>query len=104
MSQASLLDVKITIKAEDELLNKIYDQIACFGSDVSEVDNVLSGALKQHIAGLGLSGDFEVEFHCGEVQKAWQGSGLNAQEWLETNVPPEDLTEPQASTPEAFAD
>lgn len=104
MSQASLLDLKITIKAEDELLTKIYDQMTCSGSDKSKVDHVLSIALKQHIADLGLSEDFEVEFHCGEVHTAWQGSGLNAQEWLETHVRPEDLTESQTTTPEAFAD
>lgn len=104
MSQASLLELKITIKTEDELLTQIYDQITCFGTDTSAVDNTLSAALKQHMADLGVSDDFEVEFYCGEVQKAWRGSGLDAQEWMKTQVPAEDLIESQPAMPEEFAD
>jgi hypothetical protein len=95
MSQ-SILDLKLTIKAETALLNEIFDKVTCGSAHSEAIAEALSGVLEQAIKEAGVSGDFAVEFHCGHVQRSYlAGGGLNAREWIETDTPPEDLKSPK---------
>ncbi|HMQ52651.1 MAG TPA: hypothetical protein PKE64_06165 [Anaerolineae bacterium] len=95
MSQ-SVLDLKLTVKAETTLLNEIYDKVTCGSADSEAIAEALTSVVEQAIKEAGVSGNFAVEFHCGQVQKTYlAGGGLNAREWMETDTPAQDLKSPK---------
>jgi hypothetical protein len=82
------LDFKITVKGDEATLRDIRSKLTSTGADCPDLNNVLSVIVQQTLMAAGVSGDFEVEFNCGNIRRPTQrGGGLNAHEWLEKGKP-----------------
>lgn len=83
MSDTSL-NFAITVKGDEATLRDIYGRLTHPDTGCSDLANVLAVMVQQTLIASGVTNDFDVTFHCGQVQKAYQrGGGLNPNEWLE---------------------
>ena len=97
MNEASL-DIRITLKGDDATLQDIREKLISQDEEAQQLASKISSIALQALESAGLAGNINVELQCGYISHTQpvQG-GLDAQEWMSTDTPPEDMTEPHSA-------
>ncbi|MCB0211153.1 MAG: hypothetical protein KDJ52_17575 [Anaerolineae bacterium] len=97
MNEASL-DLRIILKADEATLQVIREKLTSQDEEAQQLASKISSIALQALESAGLAGNINVDLQCGYISQTQpvQG-GLDAQEWLSTDTPPEDMTEPHSA-------
>ncbi|MCB0167553.1 MAG: hypothetical protein KDI79_25210 [Anaerolineae bacterium] len=97
MTEANL-DLRITLKANEDTLRAIRDKLISGDDEAQQLTNKISEMAKQTLIAAGLADTLNVDFNCGYISSIHSaGGGLSSQEWLSTDTPPQDITEPHSA-------
>lgn len=92
------LDLRITLKGDEATLSAIREKLTGQEDEAQQLAAEISDAARRALVSAGLADKLDVDFSCGYISHIQSShGGLDAQEWLSTDTPPEDITEPHSA-------
>lgn len=97
MSEASL-ELRIILKADEATLRAIREKLGNRDNEARQVISKITQTTKNTLVEVGIANQLDIGFSYGYISHLHPATGgLDAQEWMSTDTPPEDITEPHSS-------